>query len=367
MWLGYNLASWVRLLVRNRFAVDFSRLHIALIVSVTSIHHSALGLLERLIYGRRIARTQVHPSPIFVLGHWRSGTTLLHELFACDPRLGYPDTYECFAPHHFLLTSGWVPRWFPWSLPQRRPMDNMPVGWQKPQEDEFALCLLGQPSPLAHVAFPNRIGPNDPSLHVECMPSSARRRWQTALVRFMRRLTLAHSGKQLVLKSPPHLCRIPLLLEAFPEARFVHIVRDPYAIYPSTLKLWRTLYAHHSLQRPNWRGLREHILSTFETMFESFEHHKKQIPPGRLYEIRFEDLLHDPISHMKKIYEALDLGDFEPARGPMEAYLASVRDYEGNQFMLTVEEEETISKRWASVFERYGYANRKAKVSRELL
>ena len=69
---------------------------------------------------------------------------------------------------------------------------------------------------------------------------------------------------------------------------------------------------------------------------------------------------------MKKIYDALDLGDFEPVREPMEAYLASVRDYASNQFMLTVEEEEAISKRWASVIERYGYANRGSKFSREL-
>ena len=360
LWLGFNFTSWLRLLVRNRFALSFSRLHIALIVTVTSFHHSALGLLERLIFGRRIARTQIHPAPIFILGHWRSGTTLLHELLACDPRLGYPNTYQCLAPHHFLLTSSWAPRWLNWLLPQRRPMDNMGVDWQKPQEDEFALCLLGQPSPLAHIAFPNRLGPNDPSLRVETLPATARRRWQAVVLRFLRRLTLAHSGKPLVLKSPPHTCRIPLLLEIFPEARFIHIVRNPYAIYPSTLKLWRTLYAHHSLQSPNWRDLQPRILDTFVTMFERFEADKKLIPPGRLYEIRFEDLLADPASQLAKIYQDLDLGDFEPVREPMTAYLAGVRDFAANEFMLTREEEQLISSRWGDVIERYGYEKRGA-------
>ena len=44
-------------------------------------------------------------------------------------------------------------------MPSRRPMDNMPAGWDRPQEDEFALCMMGQPSPYADIAFPNRPPP----------------------------------------------------------------------------------------------------------------------------------------------------------------------------------------------------------------
>lgn len=357
LWLGFNFRSWIKLLCRNRFAVQVSRLHIALMVSGSSVTHSALGILERIIYGGRIGRTRVHPQPVFILGHWRSGTTLLHELIACDPRMGYPNTYECGAPNHFLLTGGWVPRMFANSLPQRRPMDNMRVNWQKPLEDEFALCLMGQPSPMEHVAFPNRLTPNDPALNVECLPEKARQRWMAALERLMRRLTLAKGGKRLVLKSPAHTRRIPLLLKLFPEARFVHIVRNPYEVYASTLHLWRTLYLHHSLQRPNWRGMQEHILATFATMFQRFEEDKKLIPPGRLHEIRYEELVKDPLGQLEKIYHALELGDFEPARAPVNAYLAEVRDYSRNRHMLTPEEEAAISARWGDIIRRFGYEN----------
>ena len=54
--------------------------------------------------GTWIAHTEIHEHPIFVIGHWSSGTTLLHELLVCDPRHTYPDTYACLAPNHFLLT-----------------------------------------------------------------------------------------------------------------------------------------------------------------------------------------------------------------------------------------------------------------------
>ena len=355
MWLGYSFVYWIRLLARNRFAIHLTRLPMFLIVSISSAQHSVLGLLERVLYSRRIARTQVHPSPIFILGHWRSGTTLLHELLDCDPRFRCPTTYECCAPLHFLLTRWWVPRLFAWSLPRKRPMDNMAVGWNKPLEDEFALCLLGQPSLMEHVAFPNRHGPNDPEFRVENLPLAAQRRWQQVFLRFLRRLTIGNDGKPLVLKSPPHTFRVPLLLELFPEARFIHIVRDPYALYASTLNLWRAMYAHHSLQRPTWRGLEPGILATYESMYERFETDRKQIPPGRLVEIQFEKLVADPERELASIYSVLGLGDFNPAQAKVQAYLQSVHGYEQNRYMVTPEEKKLIANRWGRFFVKHGY------------
>ncbi len=350
MWMGISLLSWIRLLARNRFAIHITRLPMILIVSISSSQHSLLGFFERVLFARRIARSQIHPSPVFILGHWRSGTTLLHELLDCDPRLRCPTTYECCAPLHFLLTRHWIPRMFAWSLPTKRPMDNMAVGWNKPQEDEFALCLLGQPSIMEHVAFPNRHGPSDPQLRIETLSPVAQRRWKHAFLRLLKRLTIGHEGKPPVLKSPPHTFRVPLLLELFPHARFIHIVRNPYDVYASTLHLWRAIYALNSLQRPTWRGLEHGILATYEAMYERFEIDRKQIPLGRLVEIQFEKLLADPERELESIYGTLGLGDFEPARAKVQAYLQSVRGYEQNRLMVTPEEKQLIAKRWGRYF-----------------
>src|SRR5581483_10629411 len=136
-------------------------------------------------------------------------------------------------PCHFLLTERVFTRVFRWMMPASRPMDNMKMGFDRPQEDEFALALLtGDASPYCTIAFPNHPPQGDEYLDLADVPESARRRWQRTLVQFLKGVTYK-TGKRLVLKSPPHTARIAVLRELFPDALFLHIVRDPYVVFPS--------------------------------------------------------------------------------------------------------------------------------------
>jgi hypothetical protein len=67
---------------------------------------SILHRIQNRSYADALA-TVVSPAPVFVLGFWRSGTTLLDELLCCDPRFGFPSTYACLNPAHFLLSERW--------------------------------------------------------------------------------------------------------------------------------------------------------------------------------------------------------------------------------------------------------------------
>jgi len=158
-----------------------------------------------------------------------------------------------------------------------------------------------------------------------------------------------------VLKSPPHTARLRVLAEMFPKARFVHIVRDPYALFPSTMKTWQRLYRYHGLQVPRYEGLEEHVFSTLLRMYEAFEEDRKLIDPDRFCELRYEDLVRDPVHEMEQIYIKLDLGDFEAARPAVEAYAARSQHYQVNRHELTPELKAKIAQRWQTYFQRYGY------------
>jgi hypothetical protein len=230
----------------------------------------------------------------------------------------------------------------------------MPAGWDRPQEDELALCLLGQPSPYRQIAFPNQPA-EEAALDLQGLPRPIRDGWKAAFLRFIREVTLVNRGRRLILKSPPHTCRIPTLLELFPDARFVHIVRDPYVVFASTVNLWKSLYRKHGLQRPTFAGLSEMVLDRFVAMHERLDESKRLIPPGRFCDLRYEDLVRQPIPELQTIYRELDLGDFEPARKPVEDYLDVTSNYEKNRYDIAAGDHEAIKRRWGHIIRRYAY------------
>lgn len=120
-------------------------------------YNSLMNGIEHLIYGGRIARTPVTEPPIFILGHWRSGTTMLHNLMTLNPRFTFLNLYECLFPGHFLLTQKINAPLTEWLLPRKRPMDNVEVAWSAPQEDEVALAVWTTLSPYLMPAFQGRM------------------------------------------------------------------------------------------------------------------------------------------------------------------------------------------------------------------
>jgi hypothetical protein len=350
-----RLGDWLDLASRNRFRFHLLRWPMALTTTGFAVFNSTCAALQRWRYEQAIEETEIVNPPLFILGHWRSGTTYLHELLSLDERFCSPNSYECFAPTHFLMTEGWVTRWFWWLVPNRRPMDNMEAGWLRPQEDEFALCTLGAPTPYLRMAFPNDPPPFLEYLDMEGVPEEDRRRWKETLLHFAKAITYLR-GKPIVFKSPPHTGRIQTLLEAFPEARFVHIARNPYELFSSTLRLWKSLDEVQGFQFPNNHGREEYVFAAFERMYRGYERQRHLVPPGRLHEIRYEELVADPVEEMRTIYERLDLGEFETVRPRLEEYVKDHQDYQRNQHQLAPAIRDEIDRRWSHYQERFGYA-----------
>ena len=354
-WLGSNVRALTRLFVRNRFAVGWRHLAVIPQTAVTAVAHTLAGTAQTALLGRRIERARVE-APIFVLGHWRTGTTWLHELLSCDPRHAAPTTYECFAPGHFLLTEPLARRWLRWLVPATRPTDAMPLDLESPQEDEFALCNLGVPSPYLAIAFPNRPPLDAEYADLEAVDADRRERWKRGLVRFLKAVAVAHPGRRLVLKSPFHTCRIKILLECFPDARFVHIVREPQAVFASTVNMCRAMYRWCSLQTSTLDGLEAGVLDGFVRMAAALERGRRLLEPGRFHELRYEDLVRDPRAELRRLYERLELGDFEIAAPAVDAYLARRADFRPGGYAPVAEAwRAEVSRRWGPLVRRHGY------------
>lgn len=352
-WHGMLFSSWMRLVKRNGARISISRLPLAATITMATILNSLCRPLQEVIYRRYIDRTQIKDAPIFIIGHWRSGTTLLHELLVLDCRYTFPTTYECVAPNHFLI-SDWLVTRLKFLLPSRRPMDNMIMGWDRPQEDEFALCNMGLPSPYLTMAFPNEPPQYPEYLTLDGLSDEELARWKSGLEWFLKRVTV-RKPKRIILKSPPHTARIKTLLELFPDARFVHIVRDPHALFGSTVRLWKTLYKFQAVQEPNHAGLEEYVFSCFEQMYEKFDRDRALVNPARLFEVRYEELVRNPIEQMRALYEHLELGEFDTALPKLQAYFKDAQDYRTGTYQIPDALRDEIDRRWGPYMRRYGY------------
>ncbi len=353
-WSGMSFTAWIGALARNRFAVSPSRVPMALILVGISMVNSALALLQSLLYRRRIDATQLKEDPIFVLGHWRSGTTLLHELLVCDPRHTYPDACACFAPNHFLLTRRVVTKALWFLLSPQRPMDNMPLRWDYPQEDEWALVGMGLPSPYLTMLFPNHPPQWPEYLDLHGVPAAELERWKSRFSWFLKCLTLM-DPRRIVLKTPLHTARVRTLLAMFPKARFVHVVRDPYAIFSSTMHTWQQLYRFEGLQVPRYAGLEQQVLDTFVRMYEAFQADIQDVPRGQWCEVRYEDLVRDMRGEVRRIYESLGMDGFEHVLPALDADAAKTSSYQPNRYQMEPELREQVAARWGNYAEKYGY------------
>jgi omega-hydroxy-beta-dihydromenaquinone-9 sulfotransferase len=353
--MGCSLAALWKILASNNFRVHPAYWSDGLIDLMFAGANSSLGTIQRLFYGRAVAGVKLADDAVFIIGHWRTGTTFLHEMLALDPRLRTPTNYECLAPHHFLLTSRWLKSWSSFTLPRTRPPDQMRVTWDSPQEDEFALCNLGVPSPYATIAFPNHPPQNSAYLELDALPEHELDRWQKTLCRFLKQLSYARPGR-LVLKSPTHTFRLPTLARMFPQARWINIVRNPFAVFPSTVRLWRSLYAKYGYQKPSYDGLEAYVLETFARMHERLEATRSLVGAGVLVDVRYEDLVRAPMPTMRHLYAELQLGDFGQVQPAIKSYLADRSGYVPNRHTVDPPWDNEIRRRWKPYFDRYGYS-----------
>lgn len=359
LWYGMTARVWFRLLRRYRFGLSANRLHRLIIVSLVTPFNSLFAIAQRLIYGRQIAGQQVPPC-IFIIGHWRTGTTFLHDLLSTDPRFLAPTTHQCFCPEHFLVSRPLV-RLFGFMLPDKRPTDDVMIGPDSTQEDEFALLASGVDSPYEAFGFPQGQSIARGFFKV---PAAGEDAWLAALTRFFKACIFhrKRSGKTspqfLLLKSPTHTARLELLARRFPEARFIHLVRDPRDVFSSSKRLWTALIRTQGLNVPpdGLDALAEAIVfENFEALYDRFDEAAAGLEPGRLETVKYEDLARAPLAVVERIYWFLEIGPDDRVRRDLAEKVAAVANYKVGQHHLSPETAEMIRRRWQAYGEQYGY------------
>lgn len=353
--IGITAGDWWRLLRTNRFDIDGCYWRRAVLVSVLSLLNSRGRRREMRLFGPRLSGVRIEP-PVFVLGHWRNGTTLVHNLLALDEQFAYPNLFQISHPHTCLSREAAVEKALGNAPPRKRPMDNMKITFRSPGEDEGALSVLSLYSPVIAWVFPRSEERYDRYLTFRDVPKQEVEAFRAALVQFLRKLTWRYQ-KPVILKSPTHTARIRMLLELFPEARFVHVHRNPYVVYRSTVRLYEKAVSESYLQRPRPGQLEDGILRRYALMYDAFFEEKTLIPEGQFCEIRFEELEKNMPGQMARVYRELRLSGFDRVAQKIDQYVAAHSGYRKNEFSPLAEEVRLkVAHAWRRCFEEWGYA-----------
>ncbi|MCA9047540.1 MAG: sulfotransferase [Planctomycetaceae bacterium] len=351
---GISLRDWLALLAENRFHVSPAYLGKAAYISVSSVLTSLFSVAEQGLISRQLAKHQCS-APVFILGCWRSGTTYLHNLLSVDERFISPSLFQTMYPHTCLTNEWWLRPSLEFFVPQRRFMDNMTMGLREPAEDEMALAILTLRSNMLSWVFRRNSACYDRFLDFTEATSADRELWKRHLRTFVNKVTLGNNRRPL-LKSPNHTARVQLLLELYPDARFLHIRRHPFDVYRSLVHMATQVTPVWGLQHYPPELIPEMVIETYKRLYHAYFSQIPLIPPGQFHDLAYEDLVASPIDQLESAYSALNLDGFDSIRPALEEYCREKSGYRKNRHHDIPEDVcARLKAEWQQSFAAWGY------------
>jgi hypothetical protein len=351
---GFTLINIINVLIDNKFKVHpkyFLRFLYAIYLNLITF---PLRLIEYIRFHRKIKDTTIETDPLFVIGHYRTGTTYLMTLLANDKSKGYISNMEGYSPNTFLA----FPRLTKWlldaSLPEKRPMDNVLMGAEEPTEEEYSIGAFTKYGYYNGFIFPRNFDLYSKYLTFENM-SRDLEKWKKAYYYFVQKMTLKYKGKQIIFKNPTNSYRIKHLLEMFPNAKFIHTYRNPYEVYPSTVKFFDEVFALYTLQSWDKEKMKQDILLNYQLLYEYLDRDIGLIPKNRIIHVKYSEFIASPMKTMEDIYKKLNLEGFEDYKKEFQKYVDSQKDYKPNIHQISDDVIQRVNKYWDNMRKTYGY------------
>lgn len=307
-------------------------------------------------YRKQLANKPLEHDPVFILGHWRSGTTFVHNVLSCDKHFGYCTTYQTVFPNFMMFGQSLFKPTMGWLMPSKRPTDNMELAPDLPQEEEFGLQNMCPYTYYNFWIYPKRMQEYARRfLTFKDATEEEKANFSENFQKLVRISLWNTGGTQFLSKNPPHTGRIKELLEMYPNAKFIYLVRNPYTVFNSTRSFYTNTIAPLELHHISDEEMTQNILDVYSMLYDTYQEEKHLIPEGNLIEVKFEDFEADAMGMTEKIYRELNLPGFEAARPAIEQYVGSKRGYKKNKYNYPQEIVDLVNEHWSKTIEDFGY------------
>jgi hypothetical protein len=319
-------------------------------------------LVERLRFGSPSdlgdrGMQEEHTSPIFIVGHWQAGHSLMHHLLLTDPQFASVNLLHSVLPASFRTLKAPITWFLNRKLPKTRGVDSLPLGMQAPQGDDFMLAGLTDLSLYYGYVFPQSYDKVlKRALLFEDVLEAQISDWMNIYKRALGKVAATQPGKRLVSRNASNTTRIPQILQMYPHARFIHMYRNPWNVFAAQESRLQALTGRWCLQTPDAQQFQESTLNFFVRMMEKFYADCHRIPDGHLIEVRYEDLQAEPVETMQQVYKTLNLGDIDDQGvDRLRHTAAQVGELAGHKQSVPPQLNEIVAKRWSEMIKRWNY------------
>lgn len=351
--VGCSLTNWVEKIYQNSNHIEYYFLPRLVFITFMILLATPLHLYEKIRYEEKIKQSQPK-NPLFIIGYYRSGTTFLHYLLGQDHNLAYPTTADVINPNTFLGSEQIVNLLTNFVLPETRPMDNLQMDSSLPFEEEFALANTSQLSLCNGYFFPKTIK----DVFDKCVllqDEAIKKQWQDNFKYFLQKLTLKYPHQTMLLKTPANTARVKEILEIYPDAKFIHIYRNPYQVYLSNERLYEKILPILSFEKVDNQTIENFIFYSYQKTYQKFLAEKHLIKDNNLVEIKYEDLVKYPLNTLRHIYQTINPEDFEQVLPYFESFLKKYENYQTNTYNLEPLMAKKIKESWYEMFNAFNY------------
>ena len=302
-----------------------SRAHVVAIAAAMAVLRAPFTVAEAAFAAAAVPRSGRYPAPIFIVGHWRSGTTHLSNLLSRSAAFGHLSPMAVGLPAEALglgrIAAPFIGQFFP----RHRLIDDIALTPDLPQEDELAMANLSTLSSQHGIYAPKRLHIEfDRALFGIGARPGEQVRWARRLERFVAKMTWA-AGRPLLIRNPANSTRIATLLSIWPDARFIHIHRDPPAVYASSVRMWATLLRELALSPATTADARALVRDVYPRLIASLLDATDSLPSRQHVAVSHAALEREPSAILEEIHDALSLPGYERAAPAMADWVARHR------------------------------------------
>jgi hypothetical protein len=327
-------------------------------IGMFSLLTSPFRVYESLRHNHTIRKVELHPEPVFLIGHWQSGHSPLHLLFGRDERFGYLDAVQSAFPGSFVCSEWWLRSLMDRLLRGKdRGSDSMKLTTRLPQGSDLPMAALCEFSTYHSYVFPSQAETVfTRGVVLDRVTERELNSWKDSYRFLMQKIAYSTGKTRLLVRNASDTARIPHLLSLFPDAKFVYISRDPYAMIQATNDRWESMCRLWSLQDYELPVLHEQSLDFCERLIGKYLTDRSLIPADNLTQVRFEDLNDDPVETMRQLYEDLALDGFGDAEPEFSAAAESAAGtLAGSTDSLDEAFKDSVRNRLRFVFDEFDY------------